>query len=1641
MAKKNIQTNSQGQASFTNGMVTDSNGMMLPKSSWTYARNAINNSTKGDLGKLSNEPSNIDCSAAPYTIIGAIHLTEARWVIFSTNNIDSEIGEFDEATCSYKTIVNDKCLNFKTSHLIKGVARSTFDCSYNVYWADGLNVDRVLDINNVPWVQICTDSNGTAPGGCITCVDTTDLDCEKLRLESILVYPTIQVKKGASAGSLLNGSYHIHIAYAVNGEIVSNYSTMSNIVSLFSHSNVNNSIEIELDNLDENFDEYVAVLVSTISEKTVARKLGTYSTNQNRITLDYVDLTLPVVPLENLPLLTPIADRSDAIFQNSNYLLRVAPTDKFEFNYQPLANQIQTYWTCIEYPSDYYAKGGTNVGHMRDEVYPYFIRFIHNTGDKTKAYHIPGRAARNYNVPNDTGGSAGTFLETASAPASVNVFDSYTPKIFEVHNTAYLTSYPNTILDDGGVLVAEGLMGYWESTEFYPDKNPDVWNSSSHTWSDVGVSDYDLCGKPIRHHKFPENVLISGGTMNPITNHYTNGGDKIRILGVRFDNIQPPVDNNGKPISTIVGYEILRGSRNGNKSVLYKGLINNMFEYDLPTVTNGSNRKGLYANYPFNDLNPDPFISKTKTFTTQLGAISGISPNDQYSKKNFTFHSPDVMFGKPFLVDDELKIYGEAYGNTESWYKYVDNHPKHKFLTNLTFAVGVIVGIGYAIGKAIGTRTVHNKTSNVQGDKQAIGVGSSDVPGLAAIGLGGTVAEAAKTGLEIYQTVNDAIGGAAFGFNSGAYVAQAAIQLATNTVAIIPGSQLTAGEMTVTYENVDRTPTFIKSLAAGHMFNNYMGDGANTFFDLVKNLSAYRQYALQKNSLCKYDNFGIPKPNNRRRDINIAKYLNPGLFELNDGGNGHLVNHLLRAETSLLNIKLDVENTVITDTSRGKLISQLPVNYEFSKNVFTASSHYVGVKNRLRNQYGKLSNVKLLPTQSNYIDISNKATPVIFGGDTYIGKYSEKNTLYYFQQWLNGQPNGYEHNYDDYPMFENIAYWMDTTDYDFNEFTSSVPGAIKAGIKNLIKGSGVSTFFNNLKTPVDKHVFDKLPGNNGMFAIKNAVIYLFNSGVREFFVESELNIDYRDYEDTQAKQHYPILTDLNAMFHNDIIKADNYYKLDRSLCTSFLPYSKLSWSSLQALDYDPLLADSCYTKREKRVLYSLPQEKELIKDNWRVFLPYNYKDFSSVVSAIKPIDKTAALILFETASPALLPGVDTLQTGSGTKLQIGDGALFSRNIQDLSNSEKSYEYGSCQSRLSVINTPAGVFWMSLNQGKLFTYAGGIKELSLQNDTFWINEFLPYKLTEDFPNFDLLDNPVQGIGCQTIYDNEYGLVYFCKKDYRLKEDFKGPNPLLTVNYVGEGKFLVGGIFYANTGDPRYFEDASWTLSYDPSTQQFISFHDWHPDLSLSGKNTFLTTKVNHLWRHNATCQSFCNFYGKDYPFEVEFEIDNQLNVGTIRNVEYYLENYIYNDNCYDRFLMLDRNFDEAVIYNTEQTSGKLKLVSNPKNDVSLLTSYPKINSSNIEILYAKEEQKYRFNQFWDIVKDRGEYTNVMEAIWKTESNGYIRTLNPLAVDYKKSEFQRKKFRHHTNRVLLKREKNDNVEMIITYAIANILNSSR
>lgn len=220
MAKKKnpSQPQSSGSSSvnintFTKGMNKDVAPSFEGQQAWWHARNAANNSEDGDLGMIGNEPSNLSCGVIPYTVIGAIHRYGDEWVVFSTDNVSSEIGRFDDSECKYTTLVNDPCLNFSKKHLIVGAAKENFDCTWEVYWDDANNPSRALNIDDIPWKKIQISGPDIDGSDCVEyeIIEPKSLDCEQIRLAPLLDTPCITLEKSIDGGMLANGAYQVFL--------------------------------------------------------------------------------------------------------------------------------------------------------------------------------------------------------------------------------------------------------------------------------------------------------------------------------------------------------------------------------------------------------------------------------------------------------------------------------------------------------------------------------------------------------------------------------------------------------------------------------------------------------------------------------------------------------------------------------------------------------------------------------------------------------------------------------------------------------------------------------------------------------------------------------------------------------------------------------------------------------------------------------------------------------------------------------------------------------------------------------------------------------------------------------------------------------------------------------------------------------------------------------------------------------------------------------------------------------------------------------------------------------------------------------------------------------------------------------------
>jgi len=1560
---------------FVKGMTKDPDSSMITKEQWTHARNAINNSVDGDLGTLGNEPANKQCSSAPFTIIGAIHLYGDKWVLFSTNNQQSEIGTWDDSECKYERIVNDfscyqcleqlggieetPCLNFNTQHLITGASKENFDCSWQVYWDDGVNPSRTLNLDNIPWKQNVISDEGA---DCVIYEDAIPLclDCEKIRLAPLIDIPCIELSKSVDGGQLRNGSYQVYIAYVINDQKIGDYYGISNIQPLFAHEDMLSGLEIKISNLDKEFEYYELVIARNTQGEQTAKQIGFYSTEQTNISIDYINEKLPSKPLGTLPLTTPAYERSDKMYVVNDYLIRQGPTEQFDFNYQPLANNIHVHYTVTEFPDDYYAKGGNKPTFMRDEVYSFFIRFVYNTGEKSASYHIPGRAPYNWPGITDPAGNNPNVLDpwpgnndlgTALWNQNGGLGTADVDRLFEVHNTADDGWNPagiasNTLelqTDDGGRVIREGHMAYWESTERYP-QDPVRWG--------------DLCGQPIRHHKMPDETTAyvgmfedpTGATVVNPNNFLDRTGQNnatINVLGVRFTNIAWPRFNassdelcgpdNGAPtgprIPNIVGYEILVGSREGNKSIIAKGITRNMRRYNLPNTSTGheigtGNLTGYMANYPFNDCNADPYLSAGNDWTyTRNGGI--VNPGGNYTAGDtatniFTFHSPDTSFNKPFLSPYELKSYGICTGTQVGNFVKSEKHPQHKLLRNISMWIAIIVGAGYAIGEmrgkknkkmippkalnvglvgfgeqhggnrttivntpstsfangwtAIATTTsasFNENTTARSGGRQGsaapyddgsnvvggvvTGAGTSTAPTWAPIGsLGRLDTDGDQFMMANYNTN---LANPLTGINSGA--GGQGVLLSTATVAGAPklfhsGSRalgmnigyepnvrnnmrnwgpnrgyIGAGEEW-TYEGTrfESMPSLTQILFGAYQFMMFTAEGGQVIIDLIYNLVSYQDYAWKYNSQGLYWSTQQRSAGGVFRQlVNKGRYVGSSMQNLTANIR---INNVQRPKTVVINTvtngadfdpigTFDQSRFCIGPTSTGGILGAW-FNPGAEVNS-TIGAHYCALKTNFTNQYGQIDQIKQIPVgcityfadqikpeddhSPRDLDDMLFTTDIVYGGDCYINRYSEKVIMPFFWDFQKDMPDGMPYDYKLRANVPRPVFWMDTKKFELSQLVrdivnfgwliSQITGGGGGGLSNSLPsglfvldrptgdlggddGTNQTTGAGGIGAPsgggpgalanAPNMAVSATQDNNrrSIFHVVNGYMYTHCNGVNEFYCESPINTAFRDWEDVDEKRHYDRLeyTDVDALFHADIIKKDNYYKYDTSLSKSRFNTQLISYGFIQARDYDPLVAEDCYTHYPKRLMYSLQAQLEAKKDFWRVFLPYNYKDFKNKVNVIKPVSKSGAMILFPHLSPVLWQGVDQLETDLGTKLTIGDGGLFSQPPQAIVNADLPHEYGSCESARSVVNTPSGLFFISQAQGKIFQYTQGLTNIADQGMKQWFNKYLPSILLKQFPEMEhcdsWIDNPVAGVGCQSVYDPNYDLVYFSKKDF-------------------------------------------------------------------------------------------------------------------------------------------------------------------------------------------------------------------------------------------------------------------------------------
>lgn len=1627
------------------GMNTDIHQINHDEQTYTFALNAITSDFfTGNEYLLGNEPSN-KCSVVfpiGYQVVGFVQIVEQNRTIFFLKNTttgNSQIGEVANCSykqqidkieqtycsscpgyvgtevtpleqqketcyCTYRMIVDSDCLGFDVNYPVDIEYKIT-NCSLNLYFTDNLNERRFIyfdyedDDQSSPihvqerfFTQIGVDT-----GNCNIPIYNDVLDCEKLKFHPNYNKPCINFESLVNGGNLKAGLYQILIAYSdASGNPITNYFPASAGVSVFRDSitfetnyETNNAIKFSVSNLkiDGIFQYYNVVIAQTIENFTEFFSVATLPTTQNTYIYTGFEKTLKRLSPEEVFFRRPFYKKAKHVTTANNYLFFTSAEPYPTLNLQPIINNIKVGWQTVALKEDAY-RDPRNVfyfkTYQRDEVYALGILIEFNNGRESCVFHLPGREANAYDV------------ELISNEDVIQDNTCNEPVVekprWQVYNTASIKGIPHEYNENCDIHQCweYGDFGYYESTDKYPNV-PEVWGN--------------LCGQPIRHHRFPDNSIshIHDGLNDKKTYKESN---YIFPIGIYIDH-SSVISAFNEALSanlitlddynSIKSYRIVRANRVGNKSVVAKGLLFNMFEY-----TKYSN-KYYFPNYAYNDLSSDSFISDAVL--------------SDYNR--FTFHSPDTHFVNPNL-GNILKLETEEYGESEGYFTYSDCQPKYKLLGTFSYLLALGLGIAAAIS-ATGEKQckviTYKNPSKIQpytvdtSGNTPVGMVVGSSPGA----ISTTVANSAFTGHsnvpEITQNYNTA-GIDTFNPTTGANV---------------PSSRHGAEEQITTCKG----QTF--QVFNSHPVLQGLFGGANQIIQrtilgilemektmqLLHTLIPAKKLSIQYNSVGKYNNYkAYPDNGSKYSLIEKSAYLKPILQSVAEPSSSPSVlyetiniNNWNRESSVYLKTQKDFPTPITIDTSKCSMSDVGFGMNDLNKTVNrSVSSFYASIKNNILNQYGQLCNIEYLETNSCSFELNKEYSfceSTVFGGDTFINRFALKRKMPFFKHTMCKLPDNSDVLYSELGNAGTPTFYFDT------------PRPLLDRISNLTDIFGIV----GLLTSENDKNYD-VHGTNIFY--QNGYIHLFNYGIPYFLVESDINIDYRHGENFKEKNFYPNTTDLKQWLEEEIvpISEDNYYFYNRTYSKQNKE-SALCRSCIQSIkEFD------CDNLTSNLLIYSEPSVSETSQDNWLIFKANNFHEFPLTLGKLITADgiENDKVLARLTKGIQIFPAYDTIEL-SGQTVQIGTGGIFKNRPVDIAITELGYA-GTQHS--DIVHTEYGHIWADAERGQVFNLANGgdsLNEISKDGMKSWFKQNLPFNIKKDFPNIDIdgLDNNLNGIGLHYCFDKRFNRLIITKLDYK-----KIHNDVVYDKNTKSFNLLENNVLTPiSLNNPKYFCNKSWTISYSFYQKSWVSYHSYIPNFYIDHIDTFdsgyKTYNGQKLYTHNVGNKSYQVFYGKLYPFIVEVPTKSQLDTQYLLNIEYQLDVIRYH-NEYDAFYNRTKTFNKCIVYNNYQTSGLLEFKVSDPEDLTESINYPQRTTNGIKVTTTNSENIWRFNDFFDVTENQ--LNNI--PIFNYDCNNVDKKLNIRALDYNKFDYDRALIRNKACRVRFINDIESNYKFIFNVA---------
>lgn len=403
------------------GLHKDNSHIDTPKGTYQYALNAVNETEVGDLFFLSNEESNEACGTLPngYRPIGKVYIGNNKTLIFSVSadNLVSEIGVVD-SDCNYVTHVNGD-LGFKITHQIDATYRLRRGCETTVYWVDGKNNKPMYYVTEKPeqfqndagdWdknkfelqrsftkvpkfqdISLLNSGGQIEPGSINVAIQYLDENLNPT--EWIITSEVVKVYNDDTTESFLDIQGSINIEEGADSEDYRNFST------------TDKALKVVLDNLDETFLYYRLAFIEANTGSGLVSSIG-YTENlpiENNIFI-YTGVNWETKGTEDeIKAFNSIIESAGSVEQADNMLI-LGNTQGKQINYcklQSYASLIKADMTTRKILLNQMIDEGNTksptatfngVGYQPGEIYSFGIVYVFQDGTQTPVYHIPGKS-------------------------------------------------------------------------------------------------------------------------------------------------------------------------------------------------------------------------------------------------------------------------------------------------------------------------------------------------------------------------------------------------------------------------------------------------------------------------------------------------------------------------------------------------------------------------------------------------------------------------------------------------------------------------------------------------------------------------------------------------------------------------------------------------------------------------------------------------------------------------------------------------------------------------------------------------------------------------------------------------------------------------------------------------------------------------------------------------------------------------------------------------------------------------------------------------------------------------------------------------------------------------------------------------